>query len=112
MRGIPTVLEAIAFNLADNAVKYKRDGGSVEIDVRNEGEYVVLTVKDTGIGIPKQERERVFEMFYRVDKSRNGAVPGTGLGLAIVKHGLALHNAVMEIDCGLSGTRVTVRFPV
>ncbi|GHU67943.1 hypothetical protein FACS1894184_08790 [Clostridia bacterium] len=112
VRGVPTVLEAIVLNLADNAVKYNREGGSVEIDVHNEAEYVVLTVTDTGIGIPKPERERVFERFYRVDKSRNGAVPGTGLGLAIVKHGLALHNAAMELDSGLSGTRVTVRFPV
>ncbi|GHV26072.1 hypothetical protein FACS18948_0900 [Clostridia bacterium] len=112
VRGIPTVLEAIVINLTDNAVKYNRDGGSVEIVVHNEAAYVVLTVTDTGIGIPKPECERIFERFYRVDKSRNGTVPGTGLGLAIVKHGLALHNAAMDLDSGMSGTRVTVRFPV
>jgi two-component system phosphate regulon sensor histidine kinase PhoR len=78
--------------------------------VRREGEAALLIVEDTGIGIPKEDRERIFERFYRVDKSRGGAIPGTGLGLAIVKHAAMLHGARVSVSSGVKGTRVEVRF--
>ncbi|MDR2505537.1 MAG: PAS domain-containing protein [Oscillospiraceae bacterium] len=108
--GISTVLEAMAANLIDNAVKYNKQGGSVAVEVHPTKSGAALTVSDTGIGIPKAEQSRVFERFYRVDKSRGGAIPGTGLGLAIVKHGAALHNASVELASGSAGTRVEILF--
>ncbi len=110
--GVPQLLKGIVFNLCDNAVKYNRPGGSVSVEVvRREGE-VVLSVSDTGIGIPEEDRERVFERFYRVDKSRSKEVGGTGLGLSIVKHGVRLHGASIQLDSAVDrGTVVTVRFP-
>ena len=109
--GIPTVLEEMIYNLLDNAIKYNRDGGSVNISIRKEKWLIALSVSDTGTGIPKSEHERIFERFYRVDKSRNKAIPGTGLGLSIVKHGAVLHDARIELESeeGI-GTSVTIRF--
>ena len=80
--------------------------------VKNEGEFVILTVSDTGIGIPKEHRERIFERFYRVDKSHSKEIGGTGLGLSIVKHAARLHNAEIELQSAVNGgTAVTVKFP-
>ena len=113
--GIPQLLQSIVYNLCDNAIKYNRPGGSVSVDVRSRSEdrrTVVLTVSDTGIGIPPEHRERVFERFYRVDKSRSKAVGGTGLGLSIVKHAARLHGAEITLDSTVgAGTTVTVVFP-
>ncbi|MDR0446406.1 MAG: HAMP domain-containing histidine kinase, partial [Oscillospiraceae bacterium] len=109
--GIRHVIGEIMFNLIDNAVKYNRDGGRVTVTIDKARGAPTLTVEDTGIGIPPAEQDRVFERFYRVDKSRGGAVAGTGLGLSIVKHGAMLHGAKIEMHSdGESGTVVAVRF--
>jgi two-component system phosphate regulon sensor histidine kinase PhoR len=109
---VRNVLDEMAFNLLDNAVKYNAEGGRVSVSIERTPEAVVLTVADTGIGIPPEEQERVFERFYRVDKSRNKSVPGTGLGLSIVKHGAMLHNAKAEVRSdGKSGTTISIVFP-
>lgn len=110
--GIPQLLESIIYNLCDNAIKYNKKNGSVSVTVKNEGEFVILTVSDTGIGIPKEHRERIFERFYRVDKSHSKEIGGTGLGLSIVKHAARLHNAEIELQSAVNGgTAVTVKFP-
>ena len=110
--GVPQLLYGICYNLCDNGIKYNREKGRVEISVRNlEGE-VELKVSDTGIGIPEESRERSFERFYRVDKSRSKAVGGTGLGLSIVKHAALVHRATIDIDSEPgSGTSFTLHFP-
>jgi two-component system phosphate regulon sensor histidine kinase PhoR len=121
--GVPGILEEMIYNLLDNAVKYNRDGGEIHVSVKKndaapypgggdpaEGR-IVFTVSDTGTGIPAAEQERIFERFYRVDKSRSKGAGGTGLGLSIVKHGAALHNARVEVQSdGKSGSRFTLRF--
>jgi two-component system phosphate regulon sensor histidine kinase PhoR len=107
--GIPRVLEEMIFNLLDNAVKYNRDNGNVGVTIFRDGNMAVLSVSDTGIGIPPGEQDRIFERFYRVDKIRGGR-PGTGLGLSIVKHGALLHNAKIEVESGEGGTTIRVRF--
>ena len=100
------LLEEILFNLCDNAIKYNKEGGRVEVSVTREPQWVVLTVQDTGIGIPSGETDRVFERFYRVDKSHSKEIGGTGLGLSIVKHAAAYHDAKVHIDSQLGrGTR-------
>ena len=99
------------FNLCDNAVKYNKDNGKVDINIDNSGGNPKLTVKDTGIGIPAEDTERVFERFYCVDKSHSKETGGTGLGLSIVKHGAKLHNAKIDIDSVLNkGTAITLTF--
>ena len=109
--GAEKLLEEILFNLCDNAIKYNKEGGRVEVSVTREPQWVVLTVQDTGIGIPSGETDRVFERFYRVDKSHSKEIGGTGLGLSIVKHAAAYHHAKIHIDSQLGrGTRVQVRF--
>ncbi len=111
--GIKQLVEGIIFNLCDNAIKYNRPNGSVWINVRQEGETAVLTVRDTGIGIPKEHHERIFERFYRVDKSHSKEIGGTGLGLSIVKHAAKLHDAAVCIESEAGqGTTVTVSFPL
>ena len=112
LRAIPQLISSIVFNLADNAVKYSHPGGTVELCVRDDPDAVILTVSDTGIGIPPEHQDRVFERFYRVDKSHSNAVGGTGLGLSIVKHAAQILNASIGLDSvpGV-GTTVTVRFP-
>lgn len=110
--GIPQLLHAIIFNLCDNAVKYNHRGGSVDITVKNDDNCVLLTVSDTGIGIPPECTERIFERFYRVDKSRSRSIGGTGLGLSIVKHAAQIHNAEIKIESSVGkGTSITVIFP-
>ena len=86
------------YNLCDNAIKYNRENGTVDIIINNTDNKVNLTVNDTGIGIPNSEQSRVFERFYRVDKSRSKLVGGTGLGLAIVKHAAACSNAEIILE--------------
>lgn len=91
--GIPQLIQSIIYNLCDNAVKYNRKGGRVFITVTNREDCAVIAVTDTGIGIPAEHQERIFERFYRVDKSRSKETGSTGLGLSIVKHAAGLHNA-------------------
>ena len=112
IQGLPSVVEEMVYNLCDNAIKYNRPGGKAFVRVEDGADAVTVTVSDTGIGIPPEDRERVFERFYRVDKSHSKAIGGTGLGLSIVKHGAALHNAQVELDSAPGkGTTVRLRFP-
>lgn len=110
--GDHSILEELIFNLCDNAIRYNRPGGSVNVSVYNQNGNVVLTVSDTGIGIPKEHQKRIFERFYRVDKSRSKATGGTGLGLAIVKHIAVQHHATILVNSiEGKGTDITVTFP-
>lgn len=111
VNGIPQLLDAIVHNLCENAIKYNRPGGFVKVNVRREGGSALLTVEDNGIGIPPEQQERIFERFYRVDKSHSKEVGGTGLGLSIVKHAAALHNAkISVVSAPGKGTVITVSF--
>ena len=113
LRGVPELLRGIVYNLTDNAIKYNRPGGSVTVTVSRQKDEAVLTVSDTGIGIPEGEQDRIFERFYRVDKSRSKEVGGTGLGLSIVKHAAFLHKAAIDVTSQLgAGTTIQVRFPI
>ncbi len=110
--GVPQLLDGIIHNLCDNAIKYNRRGGSVAVTVTDGPDKVRLTVKDTGIGIPPEQQERIFERFYRVDKSHSKEVGGTGLGLSIVKHAAKLHNAAISMhSVPGEGTEIKVDFP-
>ena len=112
IRGIPQLVSAILFNLTDNAVKYNHHAGSVHIRVEDTSSAAVLTVSDTGIGIPEDQQERIFERFYRVDKSHSKEVGGTGLGLSIVKHAALILGAQVNLHSTPgTGTTVTVSFP-
>ena len=112
VQGVRQVLVEMVYNLCENAVKYNRAGGRVWVDVQQVADHVVLRVKDTGIGIPAAEQGRIFERFYRVDKSHSKAVGGTGLGLSIVKHGAALHHATISVSSEPEqGTEITLTFP-
>lgn len=112
IKGNKQMVEELIYNLCDNAIRYNNVGGKVEVDVCQRGQETVLSVKDTGIGIPKEHQERIFERFYRVDKSRSKLTGGTGLGLAIVKHIIVRHNAKMELESDIGkGTTITVVFP-
>lgn len=110
--GIRQLLEGIIFNLIDNAIKYNRVNGSVSITVEEDKDNVILLVSDTGIGIPVEHQERIFERFYRVDKSHSKEIGGTGLGLSIVKHAAKLHDADIEVESETGiGTSVKISFP-
>ena len=105
------LLEMIIYNLCDNAVKYNKDHGKVYVDLYEENDWVYLRVKDTGQGIPEEDIERIFERFYRVDKSRSRQIGGTGLGLSIVKHACILNNATVDVRSVLGeGSEFTVTF--
>ncbi len=105
------MMEELVYNLCDNAIRYNREGGKVRVAVKNENGQPVLCVEDTGIGIGKEHQERIFERFYRVDKSRSKSTGGTGLGLAIVKHIVAKNRAVLALESEQGeGTRITVTF--
>ncbi|MBE6715018.1 MAG: histidine kinase [Ruminococcaceae bacterium] len=109
--GIYSVITEMVYNLCDNAIKYNRPGGTVQLRVFNIDSHPVLFVEDTGIGIPKEDQDRVFERFYRVDKSHSSAVGGTGLGLSIVKHGASVHSARIGLESREGeGTKITVIF--
>ena len=112
VQGVPAVLEEMVYNLCDNAVKYNRPGGWVRITLTPGETGGVVEVADSGIGIPAQDQQRVFERFYRVDKSHSKEIGGTGLGLSIVKHGAALHDAQVELESTEGeGTVVRLIFP-
>ena len=111
--GVPELLRGIVYNLTDNAIKYNRPGGTVTVSVTRQGGQAVLTVRDTGIGIPAEDKDRIFERFYRVDKSRSKEVGGTGLGLSIVKHAALLHKAAISLTSQPgAGTCIQVAFPM
>lgn len=113
LNGISQLLYSVICNLCDNAIKYNQEHGKVTVTVRREESAAVLTVEDTGIGIAPEHQERIFERFYRVDKSRSKAVGGTGLGLSIVKHAAKIHHARIEVNSSVGkGTIVIVRFPI
>lgn len=112
VRGVYQVLREMIYNLCDNAIKYNRSGGSVTVTVARRAGRASVTVADTGIGIPYEDQSRVFERFYRVDKSHSRAIGGTGLGLSIVKHAAALHGAEIKLQSQPEdGTVITVLFP-
>ena len=105
-------LHQIIYNLTENAIKYNKDQGSVTVKISGDEKQAVLSVQDTGIGIPKAQQERVFERFYRVDKSHSRKIGGTGLGLSIVKHGAQFHHARVSLDSEPGvGTTITISFP-
>ena len=106
------LLESIVHNLCDNAIKYNKENGRVSVSVTNDGKNVFLKVTDTGIGIAREDQERIFERFYRVDKSRSKAVGGTGLGLSIVKHACILNNGQITLESQPGqGSTFTATFP-
>ena len=105
------MLEEVLYNLCDNAIRYNYEDGLVHVTIKPKKNRVILTVADTGIGIPEEHRSRVFERFYRVDKSRSKRTGGTGLGLAIVKHIVARHNALLELESiEEKGTTIRITF--
>ena len=110
--GVPAILDEMVYNLCDNAIKYNRPGGVVTLHTCQTQRGIELLVRDTGIGIPAESIPRVFERFYRVDKSHSKAIGGTGLGLSIVKHGAAFHGAQVELESQLGqGTSIRLIFP-
>lgn len=111
IQGVRHVLHEMLYNLVDNAIKYNKEGGYVKVLLAREKDGVRWSVEDNGIGIAKEEQERIFERFYRVDKSHSRKTGGTGLGLSIVKHGAALHHAkiVLNSEPG-KGTKIVLRF--
>lgn len=105
------MMEELIYNLCDNAIRYNNPGGKVSITITNDGNFVYLIVRDDGIGISKEHQERIFERFYRVDKSHSKSTGGTGLGLAIVKHILVQHQTKMELVSEIGkGTEIKVLF--
>lgn len=111
--GIRQVLQELIYNLCENAIKYNKPQGTVQITLAAEANQAVLTVADTGIGIPAEEQSRVFERFYRVDKSHSRTIGGTGLGLSIVKHGVQLHGGEIRLESQVGqGTTITVWLPL
>ena len=109
---VPNILEEVLFNLCDNAIKYNKPGGNVCICLTENEESVCISVKDNGVGIPKEDQSRVFERFYRVDKSHSKEIGGTGLGLSIVKHGVSFLGGEVELESTPEqGTEITVSFP-
>lgn len=109
--GVYKILDEMVFNLVDNAIKYNVEGGKIKVKIENDNIGVMLSVEDTGIGIAADEADRVFERFYRVDKSHSKEISGTGLGLSIVKHGAIYHDAKISLlSKPGSGTKVTIQF--
>ena len=111
MNGVRRYLYEIVYNLSDNAIRYNKDGGTVLIDLKNKDGSIVLSVSDTGLGIPTEHQSRIFERFYRVDKSHSKETGGTGLGLSIVKHAVAYHGGTIKLESTPGeGTTITVEF--
>ena len=111
LRGCPLQLRQILINIIGNAIKYNKESGLVSVWEGNTLQGIKIIVRDTGIGIPKEEQERIFERFYRVDKSHSKATGGTGLGLSIVKHGALMHGAKIHVDSEVNkGTKMELIF--
>ena len=109
--GVRRYIYEIIYNLCDNAIRYNVEGGKVEIAIGNENGRAVISVKDTGIGIAPEHHDRIFERFYRVDKSHSKETGGTGLGLSIVKHAVQYHGGKITVESELGkGTTITVHF--
>lgn len=110
--GVPNILYGVIYNICDNAIKYNKQNGSVVVEIVDlKDGHPQLIISDTGIGIAQEDCERIFERFYRVDKSRSREIGGTGLGLSIVKHGLLIHKASVKVESTLGeGTRFTIYF--
>lgn len=110
--GVHRLLYELVYNLCDNAIKYSTFGGSVRISVHEDNDRLILTVEDNGIGIPPEHREKIFERFYRVDKSHSKQSGGTGLGLSIVKHAVLYHNGKISIESEAGkGSKIAVSLP-
>ena len=110
--GVRRLLHETIYNLCDNAIGYNVPGGSVRVTVSDAGENAVISVADTGIGIAPEHQSRIFERFYRVDKSHSKASGGTGLGLSIVKHAVAYHHGTLDLESQPGkGTTITVTIP-
>lgn len=110
---VSSVFQDIIYNLIDNAIKYNKENGEVFINLGKDNQYFILSIKDTGIGIPVHDQERIFERFYRVDKSRSSQNGGTGLGLSIVKHGVTTLNGIIELKSILhEGTEIKIKLPI
>ena len=113
LEGVRQFIYEVAYNLGDNAIKYNVDGGSVSINVSSDGKNAKLTVSDTGIGIAAEDQSRIFERFYRVDKSHSKESGGTGLGLSIVKHAVQYHGGRISMDSAPGkGTSISVSLPI
>jgi len=111
--GIHSVLEEMVYNLIENAIKYNKEDGTIDVMIKKKKHRCEFCVKDSGIGIPADQLDRIFERFYRVDKSHSKEIGGTGLGLSIVKHGAKLHNAEIKIESALNvGTEINLIFPI
>ena len=111
LKGVRRYLYEIIYNLCDNSIRYSKDGGKVQIDVSNDNNRIMLTVSDNGIGIPLEHQSRIFERFYRVDKSHSKDSGGTGLGLSIVKHAVACHGGTIKLDSTVGkGTTIKIIF--
>lgn len=109
LRGNPVLLNSLVYNLCDNALTYNHEKGQVNVTLKNSPDTITLEVSDTGLGIAEKDKKRIFERFYRVDKSRSKIVGGTGLGLSIVKSALDFHNGSIKVDSHLGqGTTMTV----
>ena len=114
--GIRPILTEMIYNLWENAIKYNKEGGKLYVDIANECQdgrnFVKFSIRDTGIGIPSADLERIFERFYRVDKSHSKEIGGTGLGLSIVKHGARLHGAEITVKSEIDkGSTFIIQFP-
>lgn len=109
---VPSYVQEIVYNLIDNAIRYNKKNGTVFISLKpGEKGKIVFTVEDTGIGIPQEDQERIFERFYRVDKSHSRETGGTGLGLSIVKHAVQIHKAKLKLFSQVdNGTKISVDF--
>ncbi len=111
VEGVLLILDEMISNLCDNAIKYNKDGGKVMVNVKSDEHFTTIIVSDTGIGIPKEHLNRVFERFYRVDKSHSKQIGGTGLGLSIVKHAAMFHDATYTIESTIGiGTQISINF--
>ena len=111
IHGVRSLLYEVVYNLCDNAVKYNKEGGAVKVSLSNDAGAVKLSVSDEGIGIPVEHQEKIFERFYRVDKSHSKQSGGTGLGLSIVKHAVQYHNGKITLNSEANrGTTITVAF--
>lgn len=112
IKGVQQILYEMFFNVCENAIKYNHKGGEVVFTISKMNDYPIVIVEDTGIGIPKEDIDRIFERFYRVDKSHSNQKKGSGLGLSIVKHGAQFHHAEMEVASEVGkGTKITIIFP-
>ncbi len=111
INGVETVVYEMLYNLCDNAISYNNTGGEIHINMLSEGDKIAWKIRDTGIGIPNTDLSRIYERFYRVDKSHSKEIEGTGLGLSIVKNGAKLHSAEVETESEIGiGTNITLKF--